>query len=124
MNIARNRLGCGMEVRQKMIGGRAHYDIVEAFQRGSRIEYRTVVPLGSDPDPEVALANHQAALIDATRALTRLQPLQEADPAIARKCNNLKFRLHAEQDRIGLLLDAIERLKITGGKDAPGPDDP
>jgi len=113
-----------MEVRQKMIGGRAHYDIVEAFQRGSRTEYRTVVPLGPDPDPEVALANHQAALIDVTRALTRLQPLQGADPGIARKCNNLESRRRAEQDRIGLLLDAIERLKGTGGEEAPELDGP
>lgn len=111
-----------MEVRQKMIGGRAHYDIVEAFQRGRRVEYRTVVPLGSDPDPEVALANHQAALIDVTRALTRLQPLRNADPAIERKCNNLESRRRAEQDRIGLLLGAIEHLASAGGEGAPEQD--
>ena len=104
-----------MQVRRKMIGGQAHYDIAEAFQRGTRIECRTVVPLGPDPDPQVALAKHQAALIDLTRALARLQPLQDADPAIERKCNNLNSRLHAEQDRIGFLLNAIEQLDGAAG---------
>jgi len=35
--IVRNALGCCvMQVRRKTIGGQAHYDIVEVFQRGSR----------------------------------------------------------------------------------------
>lgn len=40
-----------MQVRRKTIGGQAHYDIVEVFQRGSRTEYSSVVALGTDPDP-------------------------------------------------------------------------
>lgn len=63
-----------MQVRQKMIGGQAHYDIAEAFSRGKRVEYRTIVSLGPDPDPAIALARHQATLIDITRALTAWSP--------------------------------------------------
>ena len=68
------------------------------------------MPLGTDPDPEEALRKHQDSLIDVTRALIRLQPLQDADPAIRRKCNTLASRLKNEQERIGLLIDAIARL--------------
>ncbi len=75
-------------------------------------------------DPQVALANHQAALIDITRALTRLELLQSAEPAIERKCNNLKSRLISEQNRIGLLLEAIERLESAGGSIESEPDAP
>ena len=75
-------------------------------------------------DPQVALANHQAALIDITRALIRLQPLQDADPAIRRKCETLKSRLKSEQERIGLLMSCIERLADDGdgGGDNGGDD--
>ena len=104
-----------MQVRQKMIGGQAHYDIAEAFNPGKRVEYRTIVSLGPDPDPAIALARHQATLIDITRAVNRLEPLQSADAAIERKCNNLRSKLHREQDRIVLLLNAMERLKSVEG---------
>ena len=45
-----------------------------------------------------------------TRALIRLQPLQDADPAIRRKCDRLKIRLKTEQERIGLLIESNDRL--------------
>lgn len=66
-----------MQVRRKTIGGQAHYDIVEVFQRGSRTEYSSVVALGTDPDPQVALAKHQA-LVDITKTLLRLQHCKTA----------------------------------------------
>ena len=116
-----------MQVRRKTIGGQAHYDIVEVFQRGSRTEYSSVVALGTDPDPQVALAKHQAALVDITKTLLRLQHLQDSDATIGRKCNTLRTRLRAEQDRIGLLLDAIEKLEPTDeehGEDAAAPSGP
>ncbi len=106
-----------MRVRRKLIGGQVYYEIVEAFHHRGEIEYRSVVPLGTEPDPEKALRKHQASLIDVTRALTRLQPLQDADPAIRRKCDTLNSRLKVEQERIGLLIDAIERLDGGGDKE-------
>jgi len=99
-----------MRVRRKMIGGEVRYEIAEAFQRLGKTEYHSVVPLGGDADPEEALRKRQASLIDITRALMRLQPLQDADPAIRRKCETLKSRLKSEQERIGLLMSCIERL--------------
>ena len=60
-----------MQVRRKTIGGQAHYDIVEVFQRGSRTEYSSVVALGTDPDPQVAL-------VDITKTLLRLQHCKTA----------------------------------------------
>ena len=78
-----------------MIGGQACYDIVEIFHRREGLGYRSVVSLGTDPDPQQALRKHQAALVDITKALLRLQPLRDADPAIGRKCDNLKSRLRA-----------------------------
>ena len=106
-----------MQVRRKMIGGRVFYEIAEAFHHRGEVEYRSVVPLGTDSDPEEALRKHQESLIDVTRALIRLQPLQDADSAIRRKCDALKSRLKTEQERIGLLMDAIEHLDGKEGKD-------
>jgi hypothetical protein len=54
-------------------------------------------------------------LVDITKTLIRLQPLRHADPAIARKCNNLNNRPRAKQVRIGLILNAIEQLEGTAG---------
>jgi hypothetical protein len=36
------------------------------------------VALGTDPDPQVALAKHQAALVDITKTLLRLQHCKTA----------------------------------------------
>ena len=105
-----------MQVRRKLIGSQVYYEIAEAFHHRGEVEYRSVVPLGTDPDPEQALRKHQESLVDVTRALIRLQPLQDADPAIRRKCDALKSRLKTEQDRIGLLMNAIERLEDENGK--------
>ena len=112
-----------MQVRRKMIGGRECYEIVEAFHHRGKVEYRSVVPFGTDPDPEESLRKHQESLIDVTRALIRLQSLQDADPAIRRKCDTLASRLKDEQERIGLLIDAIERLDdADAGGDAAQPE--
>ena len=106
-----------MQVRRKLIGGKICYEIVEAFDYRGEVEYRSVVQLGTDSDPQEALRKHQTSLIDAARALKRLQPLQDADHAIRRKCDTLKSRLKTEQERIGLLIDAIERLDEIGDKE-------
>ncbi len=87
-----------MQVRRKLIGGQVCYEIAEAFHHRGEVEYRSVVPLGKDPDPEEALRKHQESLIDVTRALIRLEPLQEADPAIRRKCDTLKSRAKIERN--------------------------
>ena len=112
-----------MRVRRKMIGGQVRYEIAEMFDHRGEVEYRSIVPLGGDADPEEALRKRQAALIDITRALMRLQPLQGADPAIRRKCETLKSRLKSEQERIGLLISAIERLDDSDG-DGGGDEEP
>ena len=108
-----------MEVRQKKIGGQVCYEIAEAFHHRGAVEYRSIVPLGTDSNPNEALRKHQETLIDLTHNLMRLQPLRDADPAIERKCETLKTRLKTEQDRIGLLMEAIARLD---GSEPPGPD--
>ena len=110
-----------MQVRRKMIGGQVCYEIVEAFHRRGEVEYRSVVPLGTDADPEEALRKHQESLIDVTRALIRLQPLQDAAPAIRRKCDTLASRPKDEQERIGLLIDAIGRLENAETPEAEEP---
>jgi len=103
-----------------MIGGQECYEIVEAFHHRGKVEYRSFVPLGTNPDPKESLRKNQESLIDVTRALIRLQPLQDAIP---RKCDTLASRLKDEQERIGLLIDAIERLDDANvGGDAAQPE--
>ena len=99
-----------MQVRQKLINGQVCYEIAEAFHHRGEVQYRSVVSLGTDSDPKEALRKHQESLVDVTRALIRPQPLQDADPAIRRKCDRLKIRLKTEQERIGLLIESIDRL--------------
>jgi hypothetical protein len=113
-----------MRVRRKMIGGQVRYEIAEVFDHLGEVEYRSIVPLGGDADPEEALRKRQASLIDIIRTLRRLQPLQGANPAIQRKCDTLKSRLKSEQERIGLLMSAIERLDDGefGGDEEPATD--
>ena len=76
------------------------------------------MPLGTDSAPNEALRKHQESLIELTRSLMHLQPLRDTDPAIARKYETLKPRLKTEQDRIGLLTEAIVRLN---GREPPAP---
>jgi hypothetical protein len=44
-----------MRVRRKMIGGQVRYEIAEVFDHLGEVEYRSIVPLGGDADPEEAL---------------------------------------------------------------------
>jgi hypothetical protein len=100
-----------MEVRQKMIAGQVHYEIAEVFHHhGGEVEYRSIVPLGTDSDPNEALRKHRASLVEVTRAMMRLEPLRDTDPAIHRKYETLRVRRQTEQDRIGLLMEVIERI--------------
>jgi hypothetical protein len=125
--LAANAIGWVMQVRRKMIGGQTCCEIVEAYHHRGEVEYRSAAPLGTDPDSQEALLKHQASLIEMTRALTRLQPLQDTGPAIRRKCDTLAARLKGEQERIGLLIDAIARLDDTSENrptDQPESDDP
>ena len=97
-----------MHVREKRIGGQPSYEIVEAVEHGTRTEYRVVFSLGNEAEPEAALRRRHANLLSLERSLQRIEPLRDADPKIARKCDTLNHRIEREKQKLIQLSEAIE----------------
>ena len=99
-----------MHVREFRIGGQVSYEIVEEIEHPTRTEYRVVASLGSEAEPENARRRRHAMLISLERSLQRLEPLRDADPKFARKCDTLNHRIEREKQKIDQLTNAIEFL--------------
>jgi len=99
-----------MHVREKRIGGQACYEIVEEVEHSTGTEYRVIVSLGNEAQPVNALRRHHANLVSLERALQRIEPLRDADPKIARKCDTLNHRIDREKQKLVQLSNAIESL--------------
>ncbi len=99
-----------MHVREKRIGGQAYYEIVEKVEHSTGTEYRVIVSLGNEAEPVNALRRHHADLVSLERALQRIEPLRDADPKIARKCDTLNHRIDREKQKLVRLSNAIESL--------------
>ena len=89
-----------MQVQRKMIGGQECYEIVEAFHHRGKVEYRSVVPLGTDPDPEESLRKHQESLIDVTRALIAYRRCRTPTPPS--RANAIRSRPASKMNRNAL----------------------
>lgn len=113
-----------MHVRELRIGGQASYEIVEEIEHPTRTEYRVVASLGSEAEPENARRRRHATLISLERSLQRLEPLRDADPKIARKCDTLHHRIEREKQKIAQLTDAIESLAAAPARATEEPDRP
>lgn len=66
--------------------------------------------MGNEAEPANALRRHHANLVSLERALQRIEPLRDADPKIARKCDTLNNRIDREKQKLVQLSDAIEYL--------------
>ena len=75
-----------MHIRKKHVGDAALYEIVEEVTFWAGTEYRVVVSLGAESDPEAARRQRHANLLSLERALHRVEPLRDSAPRIARKC--------------------------------------
>ena len=114
-----------MHVREKRIGGQACYEIVEESEHSSGTKYRVIASLGNEAEPVNALRRHHANLVSLERSLQRIEPLRDADPKIARKCDTLNHRINREKQKLVQLSDAIESLtnppeKRNQNEDMPG----
>jgi uncharacterized membrane protein YgcG len=100
-----------MLIREKRIGGEPCYEIVEEVPFATGTEYRVVVSLGSESDPEQARRRRHANLLSLERSLQRIAPLSGSDAQIARRCDTLRHRIGREKEKIALLSSAIETLR-------------
>ncbi|MDP6476190.1 MAG: hypothetical protein QF449_03985 [Alphaproteobacteria bacterium] len=99
-----------MHIREKQIGGQPCYEIVEEARHSTGSEYRVIVSLGKDREPENARRRRHTTLLGLERSLQRLEPLRAANPRFARKCDALNHRIDRERQKIAELTNAIESL--------------